>query len=227
MAFRKKWAKVMALQPDILVLQECEHPSKYRPKQLIPNVNEFLWFGENEHKGVGILSFNNYHIKLAKTYTTDFKYIIPLKVTRQQKIDLFAIWAMPDKKKANSYVGQIWNALQYYKISTRKSTVLIGDFNSNAQWDQSRKIGNHTQVVELLKKKRIESIYHLKTQERPSEETKPTIYLLKKLAKPFHLDYCFASTKMIHEDTTIKIGNYEEWIKWSDHMPLIIDNLGQ
>lgn len=154
MAFRKKWAKIMALQPDILVLQECEHPSKYRRKQLIPKVNEFLWFGENEHKGVGILSFNKYHIKLAKTYTTEFKYIIPIKVTGEQKIDLFAIWAMPNKKKANSYVGQIWNALQHYKISTRKLTVLIGDFNSNAQWDKSRKIGNHTQVVELLRKKR-------------------------------------------------------------------------
>ena len=85
MAFRKKWTKIRTLQPDILVLQECEHPSKYRPKELIPNVNEFLWFGENEHKGVGILSFNTYHIKLAKSYTREFKYIIPLKVTGRTK----------------------------------------------------------------------------------------------------------------------------------------------
>ncbi|MFK7981899.1 MAG: endonuclease/exonuclease/phosphatase family protein [Saprospiraceae bacterium] len=226
MAFRKKWAKIMVFQPDILVLQECEHPSKYKASQIIPTVNEFLWFGENEHKGVGILSFNNYHIKRARNYNPTFKYIIPIKVTGEQKIDLFAIWAMPDKKKANSYVGQIWNALQYYKLSTRKPTILIGDFNSNAQWDNSRKIGNHSQVVELLRQNKIESIYHLSTQEIPSEETKPTIYLLKKLAKPFHLDYCFASTKLINDSTAIQVGDYEEWIEWSDHLPLIIDGLG-
>ena len=226
MAFRKKWEKIMVFQPDILVLQECEHPSKYKNSQIISGVNEFLWFGEKEHKGVGILSFNNYHVKRAKNYHTAFKYIIPLKVTGEKNLDLFAIWAMPHKKKANSYVGQIWNALQYYKISTRKPTVLIGDFNSNAQWDNSRKTGNHSQVVALLRKKSIESIYHLTTQETPSQETKPTIYLLKKLAKPFHLDYCFASTKLINDHTTIQVGDFEAWIEWSDHMPLIIDGLG-
>ncbi len=225
MAFRKKWAKIMAFRPDILVLQECEHPSKYKASQEIPNINEFLWFGENEHKGVGILSFNNFHVKRARNYTPNFKYIIPIKVTGEQKIDLFAIWAMPDKKKANSYVGQIWNALQFYKISTRKPTILIGDFNSNAQWDNSRKIGNHSQVVAFLRQKKIESIYHLKTGETPSEERKPTIYLLKKLNKPFHLDYCFASKKMINQETTIQIGSVKDWLEWSDHMPLIIDNL--
>ena len=220
---RKKWPKIIAFRPDILVLQECEHPSKYKTKELIPNVNEFLWVGDNEHKGVGMLSFNNYHLKIDKNYTAEFKYIIPLKVTGEQKIDLFAIWAMPHKKKANSYVGQIWNALQHYKISNRKPTILIGDFNSNAQWDKGRKIGNHTQVVELLRQKKIESIYHLQTQEIPSQETIPTLYLLKKIDRPYHIDYCFASTKMRKEKTNIEIGQYEDWIGLSDHMPVIID----
>lgn len=226
MAFRKKWTKIITFQPDILVLQECEHPSKYKTGELIPNVNEFLWFGENKHKGVGILSFNNYHIKKNRNYNPTFRYIIPIKVTGEQKLDLYAIWAMPDKKKANSYVGQIWNALQYYKISTRKPTILIGDFNSNAQWDTSRKIGNHSQLVASLRRKNVESIYHLKTGEQPSQETNPTIYLLKKLSKPFHLDYCFASQNLINSATSIKIGNPEEWLEWSDHMPLIIEHLG-
>ena len=226
MAFRKKWTKIIAYQPDILVLQECEHPSKYKPTQLIPKVNEFLWAGENEHKGIGILSFNNFHIKIAKNYTTEFKYIIPIKVTGAQKIDLFAIWAMPHKRKANSYVGQIWNALQYYKISNRKSTILMGDFNSNAQWDKERKIGNHTQVVKLLRQKKIESIYHLQTREIPSQETQPTLYLLKKLDRPYHMDYCFVSTKMIKKTTSWEIGKYEDWIGLSDHMPVFIDDLG-
>ena len=173
MAFRKKWPIILAFKPDILVLQECEHPSKYKPHQVIPDANEFLWFGKNINKGVAILSFHGYHIKKAKDYLRDFKYVIPIKVTGTQQLDLFAIWAMPDNKKANGYVGQIWNALQYYTISKQHPTILIGDFNSNAQWDESRKIGNHSQVVQLLQQKNIESIYHVKTKEIPSKETLP------------------------------------------------------
>jgi len=39
------------------------------------------------------------------------------------------------------------------------------------------------------------------------------------------LQYGF-SEEMIKKETTISIGSFEDWIEWSDHTPLIIDNLG-
>jgi endonuclease/exonuclease/phosphatase family metal-dependent hydrolase len=39
------------------------------------------------------------------------------------------------------------------------------------------------------------------------------------------MDYCFLSNELINDKTKVEIGHYEDWIKWSDHMPLIIDGV--
>ncbi len=227
MAFRKKWKAILDLQPDILVLQECEKESKYRPEEIVPGYNQFIWIGDNPNKGVGILSFNDYHIQISKNYVQTFKYIIPIAVTGAKQFTLFAIWAMPNTtKRAKSYVGQIWGAVHYYKSYFKSNTILIGDWNSNARWDNERRSGNHSDVVAFLNKYRIKSIYHTLKEEQHGKEAEPTLYLLKKTEKPFHLDYCFASENMITSKTTITVGTLKEWIKISDHMPLIIDHLG-
>ncbi|GLR19867.1 endonuclease/exonuclease/phosphatase family protein [Portibacter lacus] len=225
MAFRKKWNAVVELNPDILVIQECEHESKYKLDQLIPDYNEFIWIGENLNKGIGIISFNNYHIDLLPNYSDDFKYIIPLEVTGVSTFNLFAIWAMPHKTKLKSYVGQIWNALNYYHSEINASSLLVGDWNSNAIWNHERKIGNHGQVVDFLEEFGIRSIYHELRKEEHGDELEPTLFLLKNKEKPYHMDYCFASKDKITEKTTVRVGKYEDWIHLSDHMPVIVDHL--
>ena len=66
MAFRKKWPELMRFAPDIMVIQECEQPAKYKPSQSIPGVTDFLWIGDDEHKGVGIISFNGLRLRTAE-----------------------------------------------------------------------------------------------------------------------------------------------------------------
>jgi len=227
MAFRRKWQYLLPYSPDIMVIQECEHVSKYKPADLIPVDNQFIWHGENLNKGIGIIALNGYQIKISDNYRKKYKYIIPIKVTRPagETFNLFAIWAMSDKVKAKSYVGQVWAAVKYYKKNFSEDTILIGDFNSNQIWDTERKKGNHTDCVNLFAKHNIESIYHRQTREAHGSESTPTIYLLKQLTKPFHLDYCFASQSIIKPSTKISIGTPEKWLTRSDHMPLIIDDL--
>lgn len=228
MAFRKKWNIILELNPDIIVIQECEHVSKYKEDQLIPNINEFIWIGENKNKGIGIISFNDYHINLSENYSNEYKYIIPIKVSGKKEFNLFGIWAMPDKSnRANSYIGQIWNSIEYYNNDLNEPSLLIGDWNSNQIWDKERKNGNHTQTVQKLSKQNIISFYHSINNVNHGEETEPTFYLTKNIEKPYHLDYCFASKKLITEKTTIKIGQFKDWIKLSDHMPIIIENIAK
>jgi hypothetical protein len=62
-------------------------------------------------------------------------------------------------------------------------------------------------------------------EEKHGEELAPTIYLLKQIPKPFHLDYCFVPSAMLTSATTIEIGSPGDWLKLSDHMPVIIDGL--
>jgi len=162
-----------------------------------------------------------------KNFNKEYEFIIPLRLTvKNRSIKLFAIWAMPHKSnKKLGYVGQIWRAMNYYLNLLDDDSIIVGDFNSNTFWDKLKRVGTHSELVALLATKNIKSIYHHQQSIEHGNEKQPTFYLLKKEEKPYHLDYCFTSDSLISANTRITIGNYIDWIKLSDHMPLIIENL--
>ena len=104
-----------------------------------------------------------------------------------------------------------------------KNTLLIGDFNSNSIWDKPRRIFNHSIVVDILYQKGIESTYHRYFNLKQGRESHPTFYLYRHEHKPYHLDYCFASSDLITHLKKVEVGSYADWIKASDHMPIIIE----
>lgn len=227
MAFRKKYERVMSLKPDLLVLQECEQEAKLQEHLSSVEYNQLIWYGKNPHKGVAVLSCNHVEIELSDKHNEDIEYVLPLKLSiHNREINLFAIWAMPHQEsRARSYVGQVWTAIHYYAELLQEDSILIGDFNSNAIWDHKRKVGNHTQVMNFLHERDIYSVYHQVTGIPHGQEDHPTLYLTKNIEKPYHMDYCCASQGLISRRTSIEIGGYQDWIKLSDHMPLIIDNI--
>ena len=130
---------------------------------------------------------------------------------------------MPFKgSKLKSYVGRVWAGINYYEKALRQSSIVVGDLNSNAIWDKERKVGNHNGVVNFLKEKGLESLYHKKYGVEHGQELHPTFYLYKNETKPYHMDYCFASQDLISQHTDIEVGEYKEWIAWSDHMPIVV-----
>ena len=189
----------------------------------IEGLNQFQWYGENKNKGIGIFTFGKTTVSIRRNYSDQFRYIIPFNLKYDEKrIKLFAVWAMPDKAKKNSYVGQIWNAFNYYTLKKSDDTLIVGDWNSHTQWDHERKLGNHSQLINKLEKKKIVSLYHQLNKIEKGHEDEPTLYLLKNKNKPYHIDYCAASIQMLTSSSKIKIGAYDDWIKLSDHMPLFI-----
>lgn len=229
MAFRKKFMHVLNPSIDIAVIQECEHIEKLKIGLAGTPHNEIIWYGNNIHKGIAIISFNDVHIALSEHFNQEFEYILPIDlIIKKQHLKLFAIWAMPHKlERRKRYVGQIWGAVNYYKEAFESNSILIGDFNSNAIWDKEHKHGNHSDVVSFLDKYNIRSLYHELKNEAPGQEKEPTIYLLKQKSKPYHLDYCFASNELITAKTTIEVGRIEDWLKYSDHMPLMVKGLNR
>ena len=227
MAFRKKYQRILELKPDLLLLQECENGDKLKETIKELPYNQLFWYGNNKHKGVAAISFNKTTIAKSRSHNSDFEYIIPLLLkTNKGNINLFNVWAMPHKtERQKNYVGQVWGAINHYSRRLNKQSIIIGDLNSNAIWDKKYRVGNHSDVVQLLNKKSIHSIYHRQEKEEHGKEKQPTFYLTKKLEKPYHLDYCFATEDLIGKNTSIKVGKYDEWIELSDHMPIIIDHL--
>ena len=187
--------------------------------------SDIAWYGDNPNKGLGVLAYGDYKLRIMRRHNPAFKTIVPIAVTGGGiDFTLFAIWANNPADKGHEYVGQIWKAVQQYeKLIRRKRTVLAGDFNSNSIWDKPRRVGNHTALVELLGKKKISSVYHQHFGHPHGQEEHATFNLYKNVSKPYHLDYCFASKDLTSKLSRVEILNFEPGQIHSDHMPLIVD----
>ena len=77
--------------------------------------------------------------------------------------NMLAIWAMATKQKETSYVGQVYQGIQLYEgFLTEREAVVVGDLNSNTQWDAQRCIGNHS-IDDMLR----EAIARLVLYQKP------------------------------------------------------------
>jgi len=117
----------------------------------------------------------------------------------------------------------LWKYVQAHKKKIEKGNMIIrGDFNSTACWDVWDRWWNHSDVVRELSSIGLESVYHHYTGEDQGKESQPTFFMQRKLDRPYHIDYAFASAEII-QSSTISIGRAEEWLEFSDHMPIVLD----
>jgi exodeoxyribonuclease III len=224
MAFRKKADLILAYKPDIVIIQECEHPDKLKFSSTTKKPTDILWFGANQNKGLGIFSYSDFKFKLLKTHNPDLKTIVPIAVKgKQYKFILYGVWANNPDDPDGQYVEQTWKAIHHYnKQLKRKNTMLAGDFNSNTIWNRKRRAGNHSDVVKHLEQTGIHSAYHWHHKQIQGKEEHPTFYLYRHLNKPYHLDYCFLSEDMANNIQSVEIGDFDFWTKYSDHVPVIV-----
>ena len=225
MAFRKKAKFILTYKPDILIVPECEHPDKLLFAPTIPKPTNIIWFGKNQHKGLAIFSYSDFKFKVHENHNQDIQLIIPITAYNEtQEFNLFAIWANNPKDKDGPYVEQIWKAIHFYKDAIKDTnTILVGDFNSNTIWDKKHRESNHSNVVQVLAEKGIYSTYHNHFKDEQGAEEQPTLYMYRNKDKAYHIDYCFVSTDLLEKVSAVEVGQYDDWIKHSDHVPVIID----
>ena len=225
MGFRKKADHILLYKPDILIIPECEHPDKLLFSGETPKPTQTLWFGKNKNKGLAVFSYGNFKLKVLDVYNEDFKMIIPIEVKSDHfDFNLFAVWAYNPNDKDGKYITQVWKAINHYDQLMRDNpTILIGDFNSNTIWDYKKhRLSDHTSVVKALEEKGIFSTYHLHHKQIQGKEEHPTYFMYRHLNKPYHIDYCFASSSLMKKLEIVEIGTHEQWKGLSDHIPLIV-----
>lgn len=224
MAFRKKYKRIVEdFAPDIMVIQECEEPNKL---QFVTDGQFAIeWVGDNRNKGLAILSKNNLKIQQLILAHRNVRYMLPVEVDNIYKI--IAFWAMNDKKDwKQRYIGQVWVGLNTCLSYIDDKTFVIGDFNWNVIWDDPVTVplyGKLTDVINLLKKFRIESSYHYLRSEDFGKEAEKTFYLQRRLDKGYHTDYIFAPAGVLGRAKSFVVGKYDKWTRYSDHMPLCIE----
>lgn len=237
-ALRNKLAVVDSLDADVLVIQECEDPA-YSTRAYRDWAGDYLWCGESSSRGIGVfpkrgnqVSACNWHGLFAvaglqgnsptlQWRTDELRLFLPFRLNDQ--LTLLAVWTKGHRDEVFAYMGQFWKYLQIHRGDLPKSRCLIlGDFNSNSIWDKSDRWWNHSDVVAELAELGFASQYHLQTGEPQGSESRPTFFLQRNPAKPYHIDYVFASRDLA-TGSELQIGGPDDWLEVSGHMPLMLD----
>lgn len=223
-AFRRKFEKISDFNADLYLIQECENPAESQHKQYQEWAENYQWIGNTKNRGLAI--FAKPEIKLNQLNWSNkyndhvVKHFLPCKIN--QDFDLLAVWTHRNNSPNFGYIGQLWKYLQVNKEKLNR-TIIAGDFNSNAIWDQWDRWWNHSDVVNELKKFGIESLYHKFQNEQQGKETNPTLYFQRKLERPYHIDYVFGAQEFSKNLKKIEIGHRDKWIRFSDHMPVLCE----
>ncbi|MFZ4475055.1 MAG: endonuclease/exonuclease/phosphatase family protein [Saprospiraceae bacterium] len=223
MAFRKKAEFILTEQPDILIVPECENQERLSFGLYTKKPTDIFWYGDNPNKGIGVFSYSDFKIKLLDIHNPDFKYVLPLSVYNDKiNLTIFAIWSQKPENHDN-YTEQVWNAVHFYSdLLDGENVILAGDFNSNTIWEKPRRVSNHSNLVDYLKSKNILSAYHYFHKQTQGHEKDKTLFMQRKMDRPYHIDYCFASSNLIDKLKNVEVGAYETWTKYSDHKPLAV-----
>lgn len=214
-SFDQKMPLLQALNPDIAVVQECGKP--------VEENTACLWFGDNPRQGITLMANNGYLIQALPQIPEIPPYTIPVQVSGLRKFLLLAVWAK--RHPIYPYIEGVVQAIKaYHDLIINQPTVLFGDLNSNAIWDRSHPpSGNHSALVQILADLGLASSYHTFFGEEHGAEKTPTFYFWRRQERPFHIDYCFIPESWVPQIKHVAIGGYEEWKRWSDHRPLIVD----
>ncbi len=219
-ALRKKWGRLAALKADVYVVQECEDPGQTKDDAYNDWCVNHLWTGANKNKGLGVFASGAMTIQVVPLDLAPLELFLPCRVDGDWP--LLATWT----KQANSpnfrYIGQLWKFLQAHKDFLRHPhSMVVGDLNSNAIWDEWDRWWNHSDVVRELSELGLESCYHRHFFEDQGKETKPTFFLHRKFEKPYHIDYGFVGPQWAVK--SVEVGAAADWLGESDHVPVVFD----
>lgn len=220
-AFEKKAELIFSGSPDIAIIQECSKRSSERP----PAGYVGRWAGDVTSKGLGVFCKEDWSLRrLGESREDDPKWIVPFRVQGPLNFTLIAVWACAVKgSHSESYVGQIHRAFrERAEWFSSGPIVMAGDFNSNAIFDKKRRQGNHSSMVDQLKKYGLESAYHAYYKQEHGVEEMPTFHLYRRAEKPYHFDYLFLPVEWL-EGMKVEVGSHDGWASTSDHCPLTVE----
>ena len=210
--FREKFKKIQELDADIYVIQECEDPQKYEKTDYGRFARNYIWTGENRSRGLGLFAKQEILIEDHHWDSYCLRNFISARING--RFDLIGVWA------CDPYIKEyyVFQCIHINKFTDE--TVIIGDFNSNKIWDKKNAVRSHMNVVRALEEKNLVSAYHSVYHENQGEETHPTFYMRRCAGQGYHIDYCFIQEGRIKE---YRILQAEEWLKDSDHLPLMLE----
>lgn len=222
----EKINRISNLAPDIAILQEVQHPHKSNNEL---KFEDFLWVGEGKGRGLGLGVFTfseDYKLELL-VEEIKYEWIMPIKVSGKEDFTLIAIWTK--RMPSASYGKVLYNAfIEYENLIKNGPVIIMGDFNLEKRVTSSYSgLGGksgYNKIIDLFNSYNLISCYHHVNQEEYGMESQYTYYHYQDLEKPFHIDYCLVSQEFIADMKNFRIGEIGEYLRVSDHSPLIFES---
>lgn len=139
-AFRRKFPLLERLNADVMIIQECEDPKESSPEYRAWAASH-LWTGINKTKGLGIFAKGDHKLEQLGWPDNGASMFLPCRIN--DDIEIAGIWTQAGKSAIDSYVAQLWRYLQLNHINFGEKTILVGDFNSNSQFDRPKQQFKH------------------------------------------------------------------------------------
>ena len=214
--FAKKYEHIESIDADVCIIQECEKLKE----DYFPN-SKFFWTGRIENKGLGVLVKNG-SASLGSSHNPDLINFLPI---RSDNLKILGVWAYNHraKKFGDNVSGETIQAIEFYKewlVDVDLPCVFGGDFNNSVIWDRPNNKNNFQNINTQLEGLGFASAYHTNTEDDFGCEESATFYHTKQESKKYHIDYLYVRSM---ESICIELGKYEDWIKLSDHSPLIVE----
>ncbi len=228
MAFRRKFPALLALEPDLAVIPECE-AAEFFAAEATFKPRSAIWVGDNPRKGLGVFTFGAFRARRDRCYRPDIPYVLPLRIGGPVELRLLAVWAC--HHKPNSYenrIGPLRRALRDYGDFCAAAPVIVaGDFNNNVYWDRPSHPNNHAAAVADLHRLGLASAYHVARGVAQGAEPEPTLYWRdrRRDGPVYHIDYCFVPRRWAARLARVVVGGFDEWVGagLSDHVPLLVE----
>ena len=214
--FAKKFEHLESMNADICIIQECEKLKE----DYFPNA-KFFWTGRIENKGLGVL-IKNGSASLDSIHNPNLINFLPI---RSDDIKILGVWAYNHraKKFGDAVSGETIQAIEFYKewsVGNDLPCVLGGDFNNSVIWDKPNNQNNFQNINSKLEDLGFNSAYHSQTADQFGSEETATFFHTKQESKKYHIDYLYLKSL---KSRSVELGKYEDWIKLSDHSPLIVE----
>lgn len=215
--WERKAGFVSELAPDIAIVSEVR---KQAFESVAVGHTDRIWTGADGAKGLAIFGWNGWRFQ--PTYDAPERHMLAVSAELEyERLTLVGVWAMPQK---GDYVAPIARGLSELKPHLKDDVIIAGDFNAHPRWDTGKSESRQfASIVSGLASLGIRSVWHSHAKEHHGHESAPTYYHSDK--QPFHIDYIFASERLLQKVTSMMIGTHQDWIenRRSDHTPLVVD----
>lgn len=212
----RKLERILALDPDIAVIQECEQNLQ------VPHGYFYKWCGHNPRKGLGVLT-KNLESFVEPIWQKEWTYFLPLTIP-SMNLKLLAIWAYNHRTSrfGNGFVGNARSVIDDVQSwLSNGPSLMVGDFNNSVIWDKPKGNFNFADINNKLNELGLVSAYHYLTGFGLGSEKIATFYHTKNVERPFHIDYCFVHQSI--DISSLDILDFSSWREFSDHVPLVLD----